>query len=280
MVDLASAVIDGTPDFFGTEADIASARTVHDSADATAAQRATAGLCLAWWLRQRDTRLALEHADATEASIGALPADRQSQACGRIALVRAEAAFLYHRLGRRAGADRAGARGAATRSHGPRRRRPDARHGARPPGRRPPFGPGRCADPVPTRGPCRPAAPGQHLDRLHRRHRRPPATAGQVGCGSRRRGTDRRCRARHLRRRRPRHRGLAQRRPGRGHRVFPAWLRRRAGQRAVAVRRHAGAEHRHRLQHPQRPPGRARMGRPRAGHRRTHRLGLCHRAGA
>ncbi|HEX6706529.1 MAG TPA: ATP-binding protein [Albitalea sp.] len=67
------------PDFFGTDEEIAA---LEQRADA--ASRVT----LAWFLRQRDTRAALRHADAAS-----LPPDAH-RAHGRLALVRGEAAWL------------------------------------------------------------------------------------------------------------------------------------------------------------------------------------------
>src|SRR6185295_7698499 len=88
-----SAMDDGVPDFFGSEADIAGLEAELAVGAAGAARR----IELAWYQRQRDTRAALGHANAAEADAAALPAGERERALGRLALVRAEAAWLFSR---------------------------------------------------------------------------------------------------------------------------------------------------------------------------------------
>ena len=81
----------------------------------------------------------------------------------------------------------------------------------------------------------------------------------------------------HLRRRRDRHAGLAAQRSGGRDRGLSARLRRGAALGPAAVGGDAGAEHRHRVQHPQRPRRRAGLGRARAHAGAAHRLAAHHR---
>jgi len=82
------------PDFFGSEADIAALEAARASGTAGAVRR----IELAWYRRQRDTRAALALADAAEADAAALPGSERARALGRLALVRAEAQWLFNRL--------------------------------------------------------------------------------------------------------------------------------------------------------------------------------------
>ena len=96
MTAPASAPAQPAFDFFGSEADIAAARA------GRAQDPAGSSTALAWYWRQRDTRAALRHADEAEAALTTHPRSRShphsAALAARIALVRAEAAWLFQDL--------------------------------------------------------------------------------------------------------------------------------------------------------------------------------------
>jgi len=86
-------------DFFGTSEAIAALQARLADPLATSGERVEADTALAWYLRQRDTHAALRHADSAAALIDNLPEHERCSAAGRLALTRAEAAWLFNRMG-------------------------------------------------------------------------------------------------------------------------------------------------------------------------------------
>jgi len=85
------------PDFFGTPDDVATLQA-RLAPGGDAATDPAAHAALAWYLRQRDTRAACEHAQRAQALLAAHGGADTAAIAARIMLVRAEAAYLYNRI--------------------------------------------------------------------------------------------------------------------------------------------------------------------------------------
>ncbi len=85
-----SGALNAPMDFFGLQAQLDALPRVGSGASAEPESNITR----AWYLRQRDTRRALAHCQQAETQIATLSAPLQQRAAARIALVRAEAAWL------------------------------------------------------------------------------------------------------------------------------------------------------------------------------------------
>ncbi len=94
----APAEASGAPDFFGTDDAIARLGAALADASTPLAEQALAQVDLAWYLRQRDTRRALQCAADAQATLAALEPEARQRAVGRLALVRGEVDWLFNRL--------------------------------------------------------------------------------------------------------------------------------------------------------------------------------------
>ncbi len=88
------------PDFFGTDEEITRLTGRIAETPMRVGERLESLLTLAWFQRQRDSRAAVRHADAAAALIDTVDPALRPWAAGRLALVRAEAAWLFGEMAR------------------------------------------------------------------------------------------------------------------------------------------------------------------------------------